>query len=75
LKAGAAYVPVDPQLPAGRQNWIIADSGAVLLLNGGEDDTQIGVGVARLPQSDDADLPSGAPILASNSLDLAYIMY
>ncbi|MEL5450757.1 amino acid adenylation domain-containing protein [Serratia bockelmannii] len=75
LKAGAAYVPVDPQLPAGRQNWIIADSGAVLLLNGGEDDAQIGVGVARLPQSDDADLPSGAPILASNSLDLAYIMY
>ncbi|WP_347299453.1 AMP-binding protein, partial [Clostridium perfringens] len=50
LKAGAAYVPVDPQLPAGRQNWIIADSGAVLLLNGGEDDAQIGVGVAAIQQ-------------------------
>ncbi|QUL52236.1 amino acid adenylation domain-containing protein [Paenibacillus tritici] len=32
LKAGAAYVPIDPQYPAARQQYISQDSGAVLLL-------------------------------------------
>ncbi|WP_339256969.1 amino acid adenylation domain-containing protein [Paenibacillus sp. FSL P2-0136] len=32
LKAGAAYVPVDPQYPSGRQQFIAQNSGAVLLL-------------------------------------------
>ena len=32
LKAGAAYVPLDPQLPAERQDFLIADSGASVLL-------------------------------------------
>jgi amino acid adenylation domain-containing protein len=32
LKAGAAYVPLDPAHPAGRLGWMLADSGARLLL-------------------------------------------
>ncbi|MGS1054645.1 non-ribosomal peptide synthase/polyketide synthase [Burkholderia glumae] len=32
LKAGAAYVPIDPQAPAARQAWIMRDCGAPLAL-------------------------------------------
>ncbi|WP_246791972.1 non-ribosomal peptide synthetase [Burkholderia perseverans] len=32
LKAGAAYVPIDPQAPAVRQAWVMRDCGAPLAL-------------------------------------------
>ncbi|WEN15095.1 non-ribosomal peptide synthase/polyketide synthase [Rhodanobacter sp. AS-Z3] len=32
LKTGAAYVPIDPQLPEARQAWLIEDAGAPWLL-------------------------------------------
>ncbi|MEW5927432.1 MAG: non-ribosomal peptide synthase/polyketide synthase, partial [Gemmatimonadota bacterium] len=32
LKAGAAYVPLDPEYPAGRLSYVLADSGARLLV-------------------------------------------
>jgi amino acid adenylation domain-containing protein/non-ribosomal peptide synthase protein (TIGR01720 family) len=32
LKAGGAYVPIDPKLPAARMHYLMADSGAGLLL-------------------------------------------
>ncbi|WP_244131951.1 non-ribosomal peptide synthase/polyketide synthase [Burkholderia plantarii] len=32
LKAGAAYVPIDPQAPAARQAWVMRDCGAPLAL-------------------------------------------
>ncbi|WP_214324855.1 non-ribosomal peptide synthetase [Nonomuraea sediminis] len=34
LRAGAAYVPVDPALPAARQRDLLADSGALTVLEG-----------------------------------------
>ncbi|MEU8806242.1 amino acid adenylation domain-containing protein [Streptomyces violaceoruber] len=34
LKAGAAYLPIDPHYPADRIAYVIADSGAVCLLTG-----------------------------------------
>lgn len=34
LKAGAAYVPIDPQAPATRQAYILRDAGVSVLLSG-----------------------------------------
>jgi amino acid adenylation domain-containing protein len=34
LKAGGAYVPLDPTWPAERLRWLLADSGAELLVDG-----------------------------------------
>ncbi|MES1244335.1 MAG: amino acid adenylation domain-containing protein, partial [Acidobacteriota bacterium] len=36
LKAGGAYVPIDPAYPAERRDFMLADSGAALLLTGEE---------------------------------------
>ena len=36
LKAGAAYLPLDPEHPASRRAWMLADAGAALLLGTGE---------------------------------------
>ena len=33
LKAGAAYIPLDPEIPAERVNFIMQDAGAKLLIN------------------------------------------
>jgi len=36
FKAGAAYVPIDPELPASRKAFMVADTGARLVLTVGE---------------------------------------
>lgn len=81
MKAGAAYVPLDPTYPRGRLEFMIGDCGATMLL------TKSGTGdqfAARLPGlrtilldspewSDDRSLPhSKAPVELDN---LAYILY
>lgn len=75
LKAGAAYVPLDPHLPAARQAWIISDSGAALILCDRDLDGDIvgEVGCLRI----DRPLRGAThnPALAVASGELAYIMY
>ncbi|GAA5787517.1 amino acid adenylation domain-containing protein [Chitiniphilus shinanonensis] len=58
LKAGAAYVPLDPDYPAERLAWMAADSGISLLL------TQ-----QRLLNLLSA--PAGVPVLTLDTLDLS----
>lgn len=76
LRAGAAYVPVDPGLPVERQAWLVRDSGAKLLLHQGPVAGDLPDGVQRLELSaldgtcaDDPGLPDPGPRA------LAQIMY
>ena len=60
LKAGAAYVPVDPKLPAQRRAFLLEDSGAAICLVG----------------DDDPVAPAHAePLQAAGPGDLAYVIY
>ncbi|HHK5894516.1 TPA: amino acid adenylation domain-containing protein, partial [Serratia marcescens] len=72
IKAGAAYVPIDPQLPAARQAWIADDSGACLMLTDAVGDE----GIPQLTVEDrDAEGHDGNPALRVSSGATAYIMY
>jgi amino acid adenylation domain-containing protein len=80
LKAGGAYVPVDPDYPVERIGFMLADSGAAVLV------THRGLH-ARLPEVAgavvlvDADrnvidaCPDAAPGRTSSADDLAYVIY
>ncbi|CAI2514219.1 Tyrocidine synthase III [Serratia ficaria] len=70
MKAGAVYVPVDPQLPAARQAWIINDSGARLMVA----ETAGDEGVPQL-SARDAEGNAHNPSLPLSSTATAYIMY
>ncbi|MFJ9721005.1 amino acid adenylation domain-containing protein [Streptomyces sp. NPDC101213] len=79
LKAGAAYVPLDPEHPAERLAYLVADSGAPLIIT----DT---AHAALLPGDSDllavdrpADLPDTLPTKAPEPVaepgDLCYLIY
>ena len=79
LKAGAAYVPLDPQAPALRQAWITADCAARLLITGAT--TQLpftpDAPVLRLAADgrDETDWVATKPERQGGSLRVAYVMY
>jgi amino acid adenylation domain-containing protein len=80
LKAGAAYVPIDPAYPSERIAFMLHDSGAPVLI------TEPGL-VDRLPESrarllildrelsDIRDFPIGETENRSEPADLAYVIY
>ncbi|WP_042293187.1 AMP-binding protein, partial [Paraburkholderia mimosarum] len=71
LKAGAAYVPLDPQGPAERQAWILDDCSARLLIT---DVPEAPLPVAVLPPTDSG-VAQPSPALKAAALDTAYVMY
>ncbi|MEE1890589.1 non-ribosomal peptide synthetase, partial [Pseudomonas carassii] len=77
LKAGAAYVPVDPGYPAERIAYLLGDSAPALVLV--ESVTEALVGhVAKAVLDDDAwaDQPASNPVVAGLDQDqLAYVIY
>ncbi|MBC8943728.1 Amino acid adenylation [Xenorhabdus indica] len=83
LKAGAAYVPLDPRMPDERKNWLINDCTAKLLLT----DTQTAIPanlIVPLLRLSDEDKTTSEQANEKNSINpdlpcastaLAYIMY
>ncbi|WP_190017130.1 non-ribosomal peptide synthetase [Streptomyces lucensis] len=79
LRAGAAYVPLDPDYPRARLEYMLRDSGARYLvtdpaLRTGLDTTALSV--TSLDAQEWTDPPTGVPALpALTGDDLMYIMY
>ncbi|MFD0589643.1 amino acid adenylation domain-containing protein [Paenibacillus sp. GCM10027627] len=77
LKAGAAYVPVSPSLPAERVRYMLEDSGAELILTKGETAPHL-LGAAKVLRVEDALLnePDGSALeKIHDARSLAYILY
>jgi amino acid adenylation domain-containing protein/non-ribosomal peptide synthase protein (TIGR01720 family) len=83
LKAGGAYVPIDPSSPRERIEFVLADSGAALLLTAGQPAASLHDGalpVLRL-DADDADRAAAMaadeddPAVAVDPENLAYLIY
>ncbi|EYU13214.1 non-ribosomal peptide synthetase, partial [Photorhabdus aegyptia] len=79
LKAGAVYVPIDPNVPDERKNWLINDCLARLLLTDIQMDIPTNLAVPLLRLSDESDTSREEDCLnsdlPSSSTELAYIMY
>lgn len=80
LRAGCAYVPLDPTYPRERIEYMLADSGASILLCDADiaDTVMLPAGVRRIPLPDvrDDDLASGdGPIPGVSRESLAYVIY
>ena len=78
LKAGGAYLPLDPAYPAERQAYMLADSGATLLLDGTGAGAPAGYAgrVAELA-AELAASESSLPFVdeVADPEDLAYVIY
>ncbi|MZF88578.1 amino acid adenylation domain-containing protein, partial [Streptomyces sp. SID5643] len=81
-KAGAGYVPVDPEYPAERIAFVLRDSGAVLLVTDEETGEELPAGRVRMVAVDDpltrmqlAAAPGTAPGVSASAQQLAYVIY
>jgi amino acid adenylation domain-containing protein len=74
LKAGAAYVPIDPQNPAERVRFVLDDCAATVLLTSAGMPVPTGIG-ATVRHVDAPVHPADAPPPAATERDLAYVIY
>ncbi|MFI6063522.1 amino acid adenylation domain-containing protein, partial [Streptomyces sp. NPDC051286] len=81
-KAGAGYLPIDPEQPAERIGFMLADSGSVLLLTTEEILDELPAGRVRMVALDDpmvaaqlAAALAGAPEVPLPPHSLAYVIY
>ena len=77
LKAGCAYVPLDPAYPPARLSWLLADSGMTALVTRGPLVARLDGLQVRLDEEGEAIAEaSGAPPgVVSTPRDLAYAIY
>ncbi|ATZ23947.1 Tyrocidine synthase 3 [Streptomyces lavendulae subsp. lavendulae] len=77
LKTGAAYLPVDPAYPADRKEFMLADSGAVVLVTDGRTATAPDSWTGPVVRASLDEAVAAAPVdLPAVHLDqLAYVMY
>ncbi len=75
--AGGVYLPLDPSHPAERRAWVLADSGAALLLAAGDEDVPPFAGpVIRLDEEDEeTEEHSFIPAWHDQVDALAYVLY
>ncbi len=78
LKAGSAYVPLDPDYPADRLAWVLEDSRAAVLVTQANLVPVLPDHGARLLTLDEVDLgneSSSDPALLAGPESLAYVIY
>jgi amino acid adenylation domain-containing protein len=81
LKAGAAFVAIDPGAPAARQTFIIRDSGAAAVLSMAAQSVQftqdVSVPIINLDETSRATTPSTRPVLSRTitTQDRSYCLY
>ncbi|PHM39382.1 Amino acid adenylation [Xenorhabdus mauleonii] len=79
LKAGAVYIPIDPNVPDERKHWLINDCLAKLLLTDTQTDIPVDLDISLIRLSEGTDISKGAedlnPDLMCSSAVPAYIMY
>ncbi len=77
--AGAAYVPLDPDYPAGRLEFMLTDSGAGVLLTAEGAGSALAAGFSDVVRMDDATalagLPGVPPPGRAAAGQLAYVIY
>lgn len=78
IKAGAAYVPLDPAYPDERLGYVVKDAGIAVVMT----ETALGAAVWLPPASvsvdalvDDMALPTTAPDVTVHEDQLAYVIY
>ena len=81
-KAGGAFLPLDPGYPAERLGFMLADSGALVLVGHSRVAGQLAVGTAAVVWLDDPDtaalvssVPGGVPTAVIAAGQAAYVMY
>ncbi|QLQ36517.2 non-ribosomal peptide synthetase [Micromonospora robiginosa] len=74
VKAGAVYLPIDPQQPAGRAAYMVADAGAVCVVGAGDFPgvPALDPAVAHPDGSPLTDAERGGPVLPDQP---AYVIY
>ncbi|MCE7082632.1 non-ribosomal peptide synthetase [Streptomyces sp. ST2-7A] len=79
MKAGAAYVPLDPAYPAERIAYMVEDAGLRVLLTGGGIELDVPPGLPSLSLDGDGDAISRQPStpldLKVSPDDFAYVIY
>lgn len=79
LKAAAAYLPLDPSLPADRLDWMLSDSGACCLVSNSTHAARLAYTGDKLLLDRDAAIidasPASRPGEAAAASHLAYVIY
>ncbi|WP_052391105.1 non-ribosomal peptide synthetase [Streptomyces sp. NRRL B-24484] len=76
LRAGAAYVPLDPSYPADRLGYVLADAEVSVLIGTAELAGRLeGPLPALVEPGEDAGFPDTAPEVARDGADPAYVLY
>jgi amino acid adenylation domain-containing protein len=75
LKAGAAYLPLDPEHPADRLRDLITDSGVAAVLTTSTLRSIVDGRCPTLLMDDLGDAPAGNPVSVTTPDSLAYVVY